>query len=94
MEKNKILILDGDHKNCLAIVRHLGQAHLYEIHVVAYARKSISFLSKYTDRKFVITSPKKDPDLYLKELLQILANDKYLVLIPVSFISFPDMFGA
>lgn len=88
MGKNKILILDGQHKNSLAIIRHLGQTHLYEIHVVSYQKFSISFYSKYAQKKFVITDPKKDPESYITELLQLLQNEHYLVLIPVSYISF------
>jgi len=88
MGKNKILILDGQHKNTLAIIRHLGRTGLYEIHVVSYQKFSISFFSKYTQEKFVITDPKKNAEFYIRDLLQLLQNDHYLVLIPVSYISF------
>jgi predicted ATP-grasp superfamily ATP-dependent carboligase len=88
MSKNKILILDGEHKNSLAIIRHLGKTNLYEIHTVAYIKNSISFLSKYAKKKFVITNPKVNIEVYVKELLQLLKNDNYLVLIPVSYLSF------
>ena len=35
MNKSDILILDGDHKNSLAIVRHLGRTGNYRQDIVA-----------------------------------------------------------
>lgn len=86
--KHRILILDGEHKNALAIVRHLGKAKNYLIDVVSYQKVSITSYSRYACRKMVITNPKKDEEKYMEELLEILKKNHYLVLIPVSFISF------
>jgi len=86
--KYRILVLDGDHKNALAIVRHLGKTKNYLIDVVSYQKVSITFYSKYTCRKIVIANPQKDKEKYMEELLKILETNNYLVLIPVSFISF------
>jgi predicted ATP-grasp superfamily ATP-dependent carboligase len=88
MEKNKILLLDGQHKNTLAILRHLGRTSSYEIHVVSYQKTSISFYSKYAHKKLIITDPLIDGEVYIRDLLQLLKNDNYLALIPVSYISF------
>lgn len=90
MEKsqNRILVLDGDHKNALAIVRHLGKTKQYLIDVVSYSKASIAFFSKYSNQKFIICNPKKDPDKYIADLLNILKQNSYLVVIPVSYISY------
>jgi len=90
MEKslNRILILDGDHKNALAIVRHLGKTKQYLIDVVSYSKASIAFFSNYANQKFIISNPKKDPDKYLADLLDILKQNSYLAVLPVSYISY------
>jgi len=84
----RILILDGDHKNTLAIVRHLGSTKKYIIDVVSYSKMSITFFSKYVNQKFIISNPKNEPDKYLTDLLNILEKHSYLVMIPVSYISY------
>jgi predicted ATP-grasp superfamily ATP-dependent carboligase len=86
--KYRILVLDGDHKNTLAIVRHLGKTGKYVIDVVSHQKASISFYSKYVSRKLILPSPKKDREKYMKELLETLEKNHYLTLIPVSYISF------
>ena len=86
--KHRILVLDGNHKNTLAIVRHLGQTKKYIIDVVSHQKASISFYSKYTCKKLILANPAKDPEKYVEELLETLEKNCYLVLIPVSFISF------
>ncbi len=83
-----ILILDGDHKNTLAIVRHLGAKNKYNIDVVSYSKTSICFFSKFTKEKFVIANPKKDHEQFIEDLVSILKKKNYLLLIPVSYISF------
>ncbi|MDR1172534.1 MAG: ATP-grasp domain-containing protein [Bacteroidales bacterium] len=86
--KHRILVLDGDHKNALAIVRHLGKTGKYVIDAVSCQRVSISFYSKYVSRKLILTNPKKDREKYIEELLETLEKNRYLALIPVSYISF------
>lgn len=86
--KNRILLLDGDHKNALAIVRHLGQSKRYIIDVVSYSKASITFFSKYTNEKIIIANPKNEHDKYLNDLLDILEQKSYLLLMPVSYISY------
>lgn len=86
--KHKILVLDGDHKNALAIVRHLGRTGRYIIDVVSCYKYSISFLSKYVTHKFLITNPDQNPEKYIDEIVSILQKGNYLTIIPVSHISF------
>ena len=88
-KKYRILVLDGDYKHALAIIRHLGRTNKELIIDVAAASKvSISFYSKFANRKFIISNPRKDPDKYLDDLFDLLKQNAYLVLIPVSYISY------
>ena len=86
--KYRILVLDGEHKNALAIVRHIGKTKQYMIDVASYQKASITSFSKYVDRNFFITHPKKSQEKFMEELLELLKKNNYLVLIPVSFTSF------
>ncbi|NCP83713.1 MAG: hypothetical protein GW809_08885 [Bacteroidetes bacterium] len=88
MSVPKIIILDADHKNALAIIRHLGKTQEYQIDVVSFNNVSIGFFSKYAKKKYCISNPKKEPEKYIKELIDILKAEKYLTVIPVSYISF------
>ena len=85
---NRILILDGDHKNALAIVRHLGKTKQYKIDVTSHIKASICFFSKYVSKKIMVTNPKQNPGKYISDILNILDSKDYLLLIPVSYISF------
>jgi len=82
------LVLDGDHKNALAIVRHLGKTGNYHIEVASYGKASICFFSKYTEKKHIISHPLKNATAYLRELLETLKKNKIDVLLPVSHISY------
>ncbi len=87
-EKTKILVLDCDHKNALAIVRHLGRTGKYKIDGVSYGRASIAFYSKFIEGKYVLNNPQSHPDKYIAGLLSLLKQNHYAVLIPVSYISY------
>lgn len=86
--KHKILVLDGDHKNALSIVRHLGRTNQYIIDVVSGYRHPVAFLSKYVSRKFLVTNPHRDPEKYIDDIVSVIQNNNYLAVIPVSHISF------
>jgi predicted ATP-grasp superfamily ATP-dependent carboligase len=83
-----VLVLDADHKNALAIIRHLGKTKQYEIDVVSHNKRSIGFYSKYANEKILVHDPKKDANAYLNDLLGILIKKKYAVILPVSYISY------
>ena len=85
---SNILILDGDHKNTLAIIRFLGKKGEFNLDTLSHTRNSICFYSKYVNEKFIVQNPKTNPTGYVKDLKDILMKKKYLLIIPVSFISF------
>jgi predicted ATP-grasp superfamily ATP-dependent carboligase len=88
MQKHKILVLDGDHKNALAIIRHLGRTGRYIIDAASFHKHSLGFYSKYTSKKFITANPKKDPEQYIADLVSVLQKGYYLTVIPVSYISY------
>lgn len=88
MNKFRVLVLDGDHKNALAIVRHLGKTKQYELDIVSHHKTSICFFSKYPSEKIVTNNPKIKPNEYIFDIIEILQKKKYLTIIPVSYISF------
>lgn len=85
---NKILVLDGDHKNALAIVRHLGRTKEYEINIASHKKASICFFSRYVSKKIIVNNPKQEPQKYINDIIEILKKEEYLIIIPVSYISF------
>lgn len=87
-KKHSVLVLDGDHKNTLAIVRHLGKTKQYEIDVVFSRKMSLCYFSKYVSQKHIISHPKQNPAGYVDDIVKILERKQYLVVIPVSYISY------
>ena len=86
--KNKILVLDADHKNALAIVRHLGKTKKFTIDAMGYSKASICFFSKFINKKYIVPNPKNDRSGFIEEVLKILKTNNYLTVIPVSYLSF------
>ncbi len=86
--KRKILVLDGGNQNALAIVRHLGTANEYHIDLVAYNKLSPALFSKFVNKKYVITSPKKYISSFYEDLISILKTETYFLVMPVGFSSF------
>lgn len=83
----EILILDAYNANTLAIVRHLGQKG-YAIHLAGNARRNIAFYSKYVSGKFILPDAKKEEEKFKAELLNLVQQQKFDVLLPVGFKTF------
>ena len=78
---NKVLVTDGRSRASLAIVRSLGKRGIKVTSGEAFVCSS--FYSKYTDKKLVYPAPDKQPDLFLKRIIETIKNDMYDVIIPV-----------
>jgi predicted ATP-grasp superfamily ATP-dependent carboligase len=93
MSKLDVLVTDGNYKHTYAIVKALNQMGL-KIGVVSNKRMSISFLSRYVTKRFLVNSDvikNPSPDVifnYKNEIIEILKNNEIDVLMPVSNISF------
>ncbi len=83
----KILLLDAANQNTLAIVRHMGRAG-HEIHLVGYQSRSLAFYSKYVFRKYIFADPRKDDELYIKSILDLIENESFGMIMPVGFKSY------
>jgi predicted ATP-grasp superfamily ATP-dependent carboligase len=76
----KILVTNGAYKHTLALVRSLGAAG-HEVGVVAHRRASVSFFSKYCNRRHVVKTTEKRA--FVDEILTILRGNDYDMLLPV-----------
>jgi predicted ATP-grasp superfamily ATP-dependent carboligase len=81
----RILILDAANANSLAIVRYLGKDSSHDIDVLGYSHLSLSFFSKYANKKHIVSNPKLNKRSFLKDLVAILTKEKYDLLIPVGY---------
>lgn len=65
-KKHSVLVLDGDHKNTLAIVRHLGRTKQYEIDVVFSKKMSLCFFQNmYLKSTLSAIQSKIRPDMLM-----------------------------
>lgn len=83
----KVLILDAQNQNSLAIVRHLGRKG-YVVHVCGNKKNTLSFYSKYAQKKIILPDPKKEPQKFIDSLIVVIKNEKYDLLMPVGFKSY------
>jgi predicted ATP-grasp superfamily ATP-dependent carboligase len=79
----KVLITDGNFKHTLAAVRSLGKRGI-DITVLSHIKLSISFFSRYCSHHVVAPDPEHDPR-FKDFLLDYVKNNKFDVLLPVSF---------
>jgi len=87
--KVKVLVTDGPNKNTLAILRALGKSN-YKIDVTSNYSKvfTLSFYSRYCNKVHTLKSKSQNIDDYAEELIGILKNDNYDMLIPVGLTSY------
>ena len=67
----KILILDAQNQNTLAIVRHLGKKG-YFVNVAGSKSASLSFYSKYVVKKIILPDPKKNGKKYIDAFFNVI----------------------
>lgn len=76
----KILLIDGKSIASLAIARSLGQKKI-EIHCGEEFKHNITAYSKFVKKNLIYSSPEKTPDKFIKDILEIIKNEKYELLI-------------
>ncbi len=79
----KILVTNGAYKNALCAIRSLGSKG-YTVGVVAHHRMAIGFFSKYCHKKHIIPTLEKKA-IFIAQLIEILKNDTYDVLLPIGY---------
>ncbi len=78
-KSGKVLITNATHIS-LAATRSLGQKGI-EVTAVSPDKHSITFYSRYCKHK-IVTSFTQEKDIYLDDLVQIVKNEKFDVLLP------------
>jgi len=86
MKKTKILLLDGQNINTLALARELGREG-YHIGVTCFKFRALTFFSKYTDVKYKVPGY-QNQRRYVKEIVEIAQNNNYKLIIPVGLESY------
>ncbi len=78
----KVFITDGRSLATLAIARSLGEKG-FEVHCGENFYYNITFFSKYVSKRIIYPSPEGDPDRFIDEMLSIVKENQYDVIIPV-----------
>jgi len=83
MVAKKVLVLDGMAPSSLAITRSLGRKGLH-IHVGEVCKPNIASYSKYVKKYVRYSSPMDNPEYFVKDLIEIVKQEKYDALIPAT----------
>ena len=86
MKNTKILLLDGQNINTLALARELGREG-YHIGVTCFKPHALTFFSKYANAKHLVPSY-RDQWRYVEKTLEISNDHSYNIIIPVGLESF------
>jgi predicted ATP-grasp superfamily ATP-dependent carboligase len=78
-----VLITNFNYKNALAAVRALGKKHLSIVTSGPKSKFRVSSFSRYSINWKLYTDPRISIDKFIQDLLHILKNDDYEVLIPI-----------
>lgn len=79
----RVLVLDSQSIAAVAIVRSLAR-HGIEVACGAEDRTSLAFFSKYVRQRHVYPSPKKAPDLFIRKICELVKQNEYDVVMPVT----------
>lgn len=78
----KVLVTDCWTRKGLSAVRSLGAAGL-EVHAVSHKLLSPAIYSRHTKNSYLLSDPKKDKELFLKKIIELIAREKFDCLIPL-----------
>ena len=78
----KVLVLDAQMRNSLAIIRSLGKKGL-EVDAGEETRFATGFFSKYCNNHLVYPSPTKSPEEFIAYMLNLVKSNHYDVIFPV-----------
>lgn len=78
----KIFIADGRSLAALAIARSLGEKG-FEVHCGEEFKHNITFFSRYVKKRIVYSSPEKQPEQFINEMLKLIKKEKYNMIIPI-----------
>ena len=75
-----VLVLDGEHRSSLAIVRSLGRRGV-DVHVGEHYPNSLSTFSKYCTDEVIYNNPKSNRRSFIDSINEILENSSYEMVI-------------
>ena len=79
----KVLVLDAQMRNSLAIIRSLGKKGL-EVDAGEETKFATGFFSKYCNNHIVYPSPTKSPEEFIIYMLNLVKSNHYDVIFPVT----------
>ena len=82
----KILVTDGNNRAALAITRSLGREG-HKVIIGAEELPCLASKSKYCHKNFTYPNPKREPELFVNKIKEIVNSEKSEVLLPVSEIT-------
>lgn len=82
-----ILLTDAEYKNSLAILRALSRKNL-EVYCSGNSKRSLSFYSKYCQKRFQYSHPLRQSDRFKAEMLSLVKKFDIEVLMPVGIGTF------
>ncbi len=77
-----VIVTNARNRIAYNVVRSLGQKGI-AVHTADFVPRSMSFASRYSKGHFIYPSPFRDPEGFLRQLLEQIARLKAQVLIPV-----------
>jgi hypothetical protein len=76
----RVLITNGDNIRALVFIRALAGKRDVELHVSAERKFAAGFYSKYCSHKLINVNPKKNLELFLKQLVNYVKVNNFDVL--------------
>ena len=83
MKKPKVFVTDAQMRSSVAVIRSLGRQGL-EVTGGEETRFTTGFFSKYCKHNVVYPSPKKSQDRFLKYMLELVKDNEYAVIFPMT----------
>lgn len=83
MKRPKVFVTDAQMRSSLAVIRSLGRKGL-EVTGGEETKFTTGFFSKYCKHSVVYPSPKKDKDKFLEYLMELVNENEYDVIFPMT----------
>jgi predicted ATP-grasp superfamily ATP-dependent carboligase len=79
----KVLVLDAQMRNSLAVIRALGKGGL-KVDAGEETRFATGFFSRYCEKKFVYPNPSKNTEEFINYLLDLVKKNDYEMIFPIT----------
>jgi hypothetical protein len=79
--QRKALVLGGDERSCLSVIRSLGRAGI-QVHLAWHAGQQIILSSKYVARAYDIAMPAGSGQSWKQPFLELLKRERFDLVVP------------